>query len=97
MTIDRPSVLNAQEFPEIRYRSTEVQRNGDGKWAIRGDLTLHGQTHPVKVEVEGKEGHYRGKATVLQRDFGIEPVRVAGGTVRVKNEVVVEFDIVSEQ
>lgn len=92
-----PSVLNAQEFAEIRYRSSAVQKSGSDKWIILGDLSLHGQTRPVKVEVEGKEGHYRGKATVLQKEFGIEPVRVAGGTVRVKNEVEVEFDIVAEK
>jgi len=36
---------------------------------------------------------YRGSATLKQTDFGITPVTVAGGTVKVKNEVKVEFDI----
>jgi hypothetical protein len=29
-----------------------------------------------------------------QSAFGIEPIRIAGGTVKVKDEVKVEFDIV---
>jgi hypothetical protein len=32
-----------------------------------------------------------------QSEFGISPVRVAGGTVRVKDEVKIEIDIVPAQ
>jgi polyisoprenoid-binding protein YceI len=91
-----PKVLDSQKFPEIRYRSNAVQRLGTDKWVVQGDLTLHGQTRPVKVEVEGLNGHYRGSATVSQKDFGIAPVRVAGGTVKVKNEVRIEFELVGQ-
>jgi hypothetical protein len=28
-----------------------------------------------------------------QRDFGITPVSIAGGTVKVKNELTIDFDI----
>jgi polyisoprenoid-binding protein YceI len=89
-----PKVLDSQQFPEIRFRSTRVDRLGDGKWVVFGDLTLHGQTHPIKVAVERDSEHYRGSAEVKQRDFGITPVTVAGGTVKVKDEVRVEFKIV---
>jgi hypothetical protein len=34
-----------------------------------------------------------GNAVVKQSDFGIKPVKVAGGTVKVKDEVRIEFDI----
>ena len=89
-------VLDSQQFPEIRFRSTRVDRLGDGKWVVLGDLTLHGQTRQIKVEVEGDPGHYRGSAEVRQKDFGITPVTVAGGTVKVKDEVRVEFEIVGK-
>ena len=89
-----PKVLDSQAFPEIRYRSRKIEKLGADKWSMQGDLTVHGQTHPVKVEVEGQRGHYRGSATVLQKDFGIEPIRIAGGSVKVKNEVRIEFEIV---
>ena len=92
-----PSVLDVEKFPEIKYRSTEVKRLTGDKWAIEGELTLHGKTRPVRVDVEGQQGHYQGKAVIAQKEFGIEPVRVAGGTVRVKNEVQVEFEVASEK
>jgi hypothetical protein len=88
-----PSVLDSDKFPEITFRSTGVDRLADGKWLVRGELTLHGETRPVQVRVEGESGHYRGSAELKQKDFGITPVSVAGGTVKVKNEVRVEFDI----
>jgi polyisoprenoid-binding protein YceI len=47
----------------------------------------------VLAEVTGEPGHYRGSATVRQTDFGIKPVSVAGGTIKVKDEVRVEFEI----
>src|SRR5207248_894493 len=91
-----PKVLDSEKFPEIRFQSTSVERLGEGKWAILGDLTIRGETRPVKVRVEGQNGHYRGIVELKQKDFGITPVTVAGGTVKVKNELRVEFDIVSK-
>ena len=91
-----PKVLDSEKFPDIRFLSTQVDRLGGEKWVVHGDLTLHGETLPVKVEVEGQNGHYRGSAQLRQKDFGITPVTVAGGTIKVKNEVRVEFEIVGK-
>jgi len=91
-----PKVLDTRQFPQIRFSSTAVESKGSGHWAVRGDLSLHGQTHPVTLEVRGGEGHYRGAAELKQRAFGIEPVSVGGGTVKVKDELRVEFEIVAK-
>ena len=91
------TVLDAEKFPEISYQSTGVTGRGDGRWGVRGDLTLHGKKQPVAVEVSLKEGHYRGSASIRQSEFGIEPIRIAGGTVKVKDELKIEFDIVPVQ
>jgi hypothetical protein len=32
---------------------------------------------------------------VRQSDFGMTPIRIAGGTVKVKDDVTIEFDIVT--
>ncbi len=88
-----PEVLDTEKYPEIRFHSTSVERTGEAEWAVHGDLTLHGQTHPVTVKVNKSEGHYRGVVPILQKDWGIEPVSIAGGSVKVKNEVRIEFDV----
>src|SRR3984893_13432730 len=90
-----PKVLDTGRFPEIRFRSTAVERTGENRWTVRGDLTLHGQTHPVKLELKGQSAHYQGTAELKQRDFGITPVRVGGG--KVKDEGRVEFQIVGKE
>jgi polyisoprenoid-binding protein YceI len=91
-----PKVLDSDQFQEIKFHSTSVERAGEGKWTLNGELTLHGQTHPVKVEVQGEKGHYRGSAVLKQKNFGITPVSIAGGSVKVKDEIRVEFDIVGK-
>jgi polyisoprenoid-binding protein YceI len=91
-----PKVLDSEKFEEIKFHSTSVEHAGEGKWTVNGDLTLHGQTHPVKVEVQGEKGHYRGSAVLKQKVFGITPVSIAGGSVKVKDEIRVEFDIVGK-
>jgi polyisoprenoid-binding protein YceI len=87
-------VLDSERFPEIRFRSTRVERITDRKWLVHGELNLHGQTRPVSVEVTEQNGRYRGIAELKQKDFGINPISLGGGTVKVKNELRVEFDIV---
>jgi polyisoprenoid-binding protein YceI len=89
-----PKVLDSEKFPEIRFRSTSVERIAEGKWLITGDLTVHGESRPVKVNVEGQNGHYKGTAELKQKDFGITPITVGGGAVKVKNELRVEFEVV---
>ena len=45
------------------------------------------------MDVREAEGRFVGFAILKQTDFGIKPVKVAGGTIRVKDEIRVEFDI----
>ncbi len=76
---------------EIVFKSTGAESAGQGKWTLRGNLTLRGQTKPVTVQVTLKDGRYTGEATVKQTDFGIKPPGKAG--VRAKDKVRIEFDV----
>ncbi len=88
-----PEVLDARRYPEILFRSTSIQPSTDNSWKAEGSLTLHGQTHPVAVEVRETGRHYVGTSRLKQTDFGIKPVKAGGGTVSVKDELRIEFDI----
>ncbi len=92
-TMEGPEVLDCARFPEIRFQSTSVEKAGADQWTVHGSLSLHGQSRPVTVVVKKQGGHYIGTAKLKQRDFGMTPVSVAGGTVKVKDEVKIEFDI----
>jgi polyisoprenoid-binding protein YceI len=86
-------VLDANRFPEIRFQSTGVEPKGPEHWIVHGNLGLHGADRPVAVEIALKDARYRGSTTLKQTDFGITPVTVAGGTVKVKDEVKIDFEI----
>ena len=88
-----PKVLDVVQYPEILFRSDESDPAGTDSWRVRGNLTLHGQVRSVAVEVRERGGHYVGSSRLKQTDFGITPIKVAGGTVQVKNEIEIEFDI----
>jgi polyisoprenoid-binding protein YceI len=86
-------VLDVASHPEIEFRSTTVVPGGAGSWAVNGNLTLHGQTRRVTVNVKETGGHYVGTSLFKQTEYGITPVKVAGGAIRVKDEIRIEFDI----
>jgi polyisoprenoid-binding protein YceI len=88
-----PEVLDIERYPEITFRSMAADSGAPGVWHVRGTLTLHGASRPVAVEVNDRAGHFVGSARLKQTDFDIKPVKVAGGTVRVKDEIRVDFDI----
>jgi hypothetical protein len=96
-TMEGTAVLDVAHFPEISYRSTAITRTGEAHWEVHGNLNLHGKNEPVMVQVSFEGGHYRGSASFKQSIFGINPIRIAGGTVKVKDEVKIEFDIVPVQ
>ena len=88
-----PEVLDSARHREIVFQSTSAVSAGSGAWTVQGNLTLHGETRPVTVTVREQSGHFTGSASFRQTEFGIQPVKVAGGTVKVKDEVHIVFDI----
>lgn len=94
-TMHSPAVLDSTQYPTIKFHSTKAPPAGANAWNVTGDLTLHGQTHPVSVSVKKEKGAYSGSARLKQTDFGITPVAVAGGTVKVKDELKLDFVVVA--
>jgi polyisoprenoid-binding protein YceI len=86
-------VLESTRFPEIYFVSDKVQFAGEGEWDVSGRLTLHDETRTVLFHVKFLNGEYIGNMTINQTDFGIRPVSAGGGTVKVKNELKIDFSI----
>jgi polyisoprenoid-binding protein YceI len=87
-------VLDASHFEEIIFVSRSVKVAGENAYAVEGDLTLHGVTHPLVLPVSLRNGHYTGSVNLKQTDFGITPISLVGGSVKVKDVVEITFDIV---
>lgn len=97
----KAKVLEIQQFPEITYRSTGVTATPLGKnefeLKILGELTLHGITKTVpvdaKVTLQNNRLVAEGEFKLKQTDYQIKPFSAAGGTVKVKDEVRLSFEI----
>jgi len=83
--------LETKKFPELTFRSSRVDKLADGQWKVEGDLSLHGVTKPVSLTVKRTGDSYTAHTVLKQTDFGIKPISVAGGTIKVKNEVEIDF------
>jgi polyisoprenoid-binding protein YceI len=86
-------VLESSRYPEIVFQSTRVERGGGDAWKVDGNLTLHGATRPLTFDVRRERGAYVGAVRIKQTDFGIQPIRVGGGLVTVKNEIDIRFEV----
>jgi polyisoprenoid-binding protein YceI len=100
-----PAFLDVDKFPTITFKSTKVEGDGPGKWKVTGDLTLHGLTKPVVLEVESTGtpitdpmGDTRAGASATtkidRKDFGLtwnQPLETGG--VMVGDEVAISIDV----
>jgi polyisoprenoid-binding protein YceI len=94
-------VLDVARFAQILFRSTSVEgRESGGVWNLRvgGELTLRGVSRPLvlplRATLAGDRLEASGQVVLRQRDFGIQPVSVAG-VVKVKNELGLDYKIVA--
>ncbi len=107
---DRDTHLRSADFfdvathPKILFRSTSIESDGDGSGKVQGELTMHGVTKPVTLDVSylgeikdpwGKRRRgYAAETTLNRKDFGMawNMVLDAGG-VLVGDKVKVSLNI----
>lgn len=99
-------VLETTLYPEIVFQSASVTASriipGRYKAKIIGDLTMHGVTRSglwIMAQLTLSENEIRttGDFTLRQTDYGIKLVSVAGGALKLKDELKFEFDLVGEK
>ncbi|WOD17168.1 YceI family protein [Paraburkholderia kirstenboschensis] len=49
--VKSPSLLDVERYPEIRFVSTRFERTGESRGTLTGELTIHGVTQPVTLDV----------------------------------------------
>lgn len=97
--------FDAEKFPEITFKSRSMTPLGGGAFKIDGDLTMHGVTKPVTLDVESVSdevkdpwGLMRRGATattkISRKEFGIElNVALETGGVMVGDHVDITLDV----
>jgi polyisoprenoid-binding protein YceI len=101
----RNEVLDVSRFPEIVFEASNpsMSKGGEGYyWAnLTGKLTIRGITQPqqitAQISVTDSQLRANGELTVRQSSFGIKPVSVAGGTLKIKDDVKVTFDFIARK
>lgn len=99
------SVLDVARFPDVRYESRQVlvQKDGGGLLKVNatGDLTLHGVTHVHAFEARAinMDTTLRvfGDFTLRQSDYGMKQFSVAGGVLRLKDELKCKFELLARR
>lgn len=74
--------LDVENHPQARFVSSEYRENDDGTGTLRGELTLHGVTRAVSIEVQhvgygpdpwgGFRRGFQGSTVLKLADFGID-------------------------
>jgi len=99
-----PDFFDVAKYPTLTFKSTKVERAGEGNLRVTGDLTIHGVTKQVVLEVEGLSPEVKmggniktgasATTTIDRRDFGLTWNRVLeGGGLVVGNEVKITLEI----
>jgi polyisoprenoid-binding protein YceI len=94
--------FDVEKYPTITFKSTKVEKDGDGKLKVTGDLTMHGTTKPVVLDVEGPtdaikdmQGNARrgihATTKLNRREFGLNWNKVVEAGPVVGDEVQIEI------
>lgn len=96
-------VLDVARFPTAVFHATSIKdsgqksRQGAPLYRIDGQFTLHGVTRPLaflaQTDLQGDWLHVRGNFSMLQSNYGIEPLTKAFGAIGVKDELKVWGDL----
>lgn len=98
-------VLEVAKFPEIRYECAKASiskiEGAIYSAAVNGNLSfrgvLHGQPVTARIVALGEMVRVSGEFTLRQTDYGIKPISVAGGALKVKDELKFSFEIVARK
>jgi polyisoprenoid-binding protein YceI len=94
-----PAFFDVAKFPTLTFKSRRVEPSGNGKLRVTGDLTIHGVTKEVTLEVEGPSEpmkdprgnlHMGASANtkISRKDFGVN-----GAAMMVGDEISITIDV----
>ncbi|MEZ5975425.1 MAG: YceI family protein [Planctomycetota bacterium] len=77
-----PDFFNGTQYPEISFETTAFTKKDDDTYTLKGNLSLHGETKPVSLDMDfvgardtgqmGFRAGMEGELTIKRRDFGMD-------------------------
>ena len=100
--------FDVENHPEITFVSTAVTPKGGNDYAVTGDLTIRGTTHPVTLDTEflglftsmkgARRAGFHATATINREDWGLTwNVGLEAGGWLVGKEIKLEIDLAVEE
>ena len=99
-----PDFLDVAKYPEISFKSTGVSTHKGGGWVLNGDLTLHGVTKPISLDLEyngsiqdpygNTRAGFTATGALSRKDYGLtwNNLLETGGAV-VSDEIQIEIEV----
>jgi len=101
--------FDVERFPTISFTSTRVEKAGAGALTVAGDLTMHGVTRPVVLDVEyagsakdpwgGIRAGFSARVSLDRKDFGLtynQLLETGGVVVGETVEVTIDAEVVQQ-
>ncbi|OON79726.1 YceI family protein [Streptomyces tsukubensis] len=96
--------FKVDEFPVMSFRSTQVEPLGGEDYRLTGELTIHGITKPLTIDLEfngvatdpfgNERAGFEGKSELLRSDWGLTyNATLETGGVLVSDRIKLNFDI----
>jgi polyisoprenoid-binding protein YceI len=85
-------VLHPDKYPTANFTSKAIQEK-DGGYRVSGELSLHGVTKSIDFDIDTSGGGLKGRFTIIQTDYKIKPFKAMMGTLKIKDEMDIGFDL----
>jgi polyisoprenoid-binding protein YceI len=94
-------VLESSSYPEITFSSSRVvaEQTGENQYRVKvsGAMGLHGVSRDEEITayltVSGEQARAYGEFSLLQSNYAIRPISIAGGALKLKDELKFSFDL----
>lgn len=96
--------FEVEKWPEITFKSTQVEEVGDNAYVVSGDLTIRDVTKPVTIPLEllgvqqdafgSLRAGFEGSRRINRRDYGLEwNMPLDAGGLMVSEKISLEFEL----
>lgn len=102
----KTDILEIEKYPQIHFEApARIAVKGIGgslySATLDGKLSLHGvartESIPARITLMGDMLRASGNFTLLQSNYQIKPVSVAGGALKLKDELSFSFEMVANR
>jgi polyisoprenoid-binding protein YceI len=98
-----PDFFDVEKFPTMTFKSTKVEKAGEGKLKVAGNLTIKGVTKPVVLDVTGPTAEIKdpwgntrrgisATTKINRKDFGLNWSKTIEAGPVVGDEVAIEIE-----